>query len=143
MDALKTFGLLLLIGAMCLATSGCGGVSDLPELAEVSGTVTLDGKPVAGIIILFKPDKGRPGMGTTDAEGKYKLEYLHDEVGTKVGPSTVSFEWPIGASGPPIPAKYGSNSTEKVEVVPGKNNVFDFDLKPAANAKSKVIRPSE
>lgn len=143
MDVLKNVGLMLLIGAMGLWTSGCGGVSDMPELADVSGTVTMDGKPVVGIIILFKPDKGRPAMGTTDAEGKYTLEYLHDEVGTKVGPSTVSFEWPIGASGPPIPAKYGTNSTEKVDVIPGKKNVFDFDLMPVAGPKAKVIRPSE
>jgi hypothetical protein len=143
MHALKNLGLMLLVGAMGFWASGCGGVSDMPELADVSGTVTMDGKPVVGIIILFKPDKGRPAMGTTDAEGKYTLEYLHDEVGTKVGPSTVSFEWPIGASGPPIPAKYGSNSQEKVEVIPGKRNVFDFDLMPPSGAKAKVIRPSE
>lgn len=144
MDALKNFGMLLLIGVTCLWTSGCGGgVSDMPELASVSGKVTLDGEPVVGILVLFKPDSGRAAIGTTDAEGKYTLEYLHEEVGTKVGPSTVSFEWPIGASGPPIPAMYGPGSKEKVEVVAGKNNVFDFDLKPVASAKSKVLRSAE
>ncbi len=107
--------------------AGCGS-SDQPELGDVSGTVTIDGKPLAGAIIVFKPDIGRAATGITDPEGKYDdLEYLYGVSGAKVGPNTVSFEYEIGASGPPIPSKYGGNSELKVDVKAGANT-FDFSL---------------
>ena len=114
----------------------------MPELGEVNGTVTLDGEPLKGVLILFKPDVGRPAVCTTDDEGKYKLEYLHDETGTKVGPNTVSFEWPIGASGPAIPAMYGVNSKEKVEVG-ASGNTFDFDLESSPKTPKSSVPAAE
>lgn len=55
-----------------LALVGCGsGVTLLP----VSGTVTLDDKPVAGAAVLFQPAAGGPASSAvTDAEGRYTLE---------------------------------------------------------------------
>ncbi len=50
-----------------LLSMGCGG-GDMPELGDVSGKVTLDGKPLVGINILFTPEKGRPAGGVTDEE---------------------------------------------------------------------------
>jgi len=124
-------------GLLCtlwvLASMGCSG-SGVP-LGKVTGKVTLDGQPLAGVIINFKPEDGRAATGTTDAEGIYSLEYSYDEMGAKVGPNTVMLEWPleageVGDSAPrkPIPAKYtGLNSELKVDVQKGKNTL-DFDL---------------
>lgn len=125
----RRFALLNVFGAVLfLMSSGCGGASDQPELGDVSGTVTIDGQPLAGCIIVFKPDIGRASTGLTDAEGKYSdLEYLYGVPGAKIGPQTVSFEYEIGASGPPIPAKYASKSELKVDVKAG-SNTFDFAL---------------
>lgn len=78
--------LLLLLVAGTLA--GCGGGEDLNRFKEglvpVSGTVTLDGKPLEGAGVVFIPasaarvgakgDVGsRMAMGETDAQGKYSL----------------------------------------------------------------------
>lgn len=116
----------LLVVAM--GGAGCGGASDRPELGEVTGNVKLDGKPLAGVIILFKPDTGRAATATTDSEGNYELIYRYGVSGAKVGPNTVSFEWPLGEAGVPIPQKYSAGrSTEKVDVQPGENE-FNFDL---------------
>lgn len=110
--------------------TGCGGSGDRPELGKVSGTVKMDGKPLSGVIVVFKPDAGRAATGIADAAGKYQLTYLHGVNGAKVGPSTVSFEWPLGTSGPAIPEKYAAKSELKVEVKMG-SNTLDFNLEPA------------
>lgn len=116
-----------LCAAMMMVAWGCSR-SDLPPLGSVSGNVTLDGTPLSGVIINFKPEQGRPATATTDAAGNYTLAYTYGVNGSKVGPSAVMFEWPLGESGRPIPAKYtGLNSELQVDVAEGKN-VFDFAL---------------
>lgn len=58
--------------ALLIAASvGCG--SSGPKNYPVSGTVTFDGKPVDGATVMFIPQSGRPGMGVTDASGKYTI----------------------------------------------------------------------
>lgn len=110
-----------------LLVLGCGK-GDMPPLGSVSGTVTLDGQPLSGVIINFKPEVGRMATAVTDGQGKYILEYTYGNAGSKVGPSTVMFEWPLGESGPAIPKKYvGMESELTVDVTDGRN-VFDFDL---------------
>jgi hypothetical protein len=106
--------------------AGCGN-SDMPELGDVSGHVTLDGKPVAGINVLFTPEKGRPAGGVTDAEGFYELKYLEGYGGCKVGPTQVTFDWEPGVQPTAnVPAKYMSEGFN-VEVKPGSNTV-DFPM---------------
>jgi len=53
---------------------GCGGgaANESVETAPVSGTVTMDGKPLAGATVNFTTEKFA-SSGTTDAEGKYEL----------------------------------------------------------------------
>ncbi len=65
--------------AVCvtLGLSGCGS-SDGYSLVPVSGTITLDGQPLAGASISFQPAGGGsigPSSGAvTDASGKYELK---------------------------------------------------------------------
>jgi hypothetical protein len=70
-------GIILSSGLMacCLALAGCGGVRAVP----VSGTVTVDGKPVEHVGVNFAPletsGAARPGSsGVTDAEGRFTLQ---------------------------------------------------------------------
>lgn len=57
---------------MHVACAGCSETSI--GTVPVTGSVELDGKPVAGATVIFKPDaQGRAASGTTDAEGKFKL----------------------------------------------------------------------
>ena len=67
---------------------GCGGGVDRPPIGSVTGTVTLNGEPLAGVIVLFKPETGRAATATTDGKGAYNLEYEYGVKGSKVGPST-------------------------------------------------------
>lgn len=70
------------LSAICLlvpAVCGCGGdgVKVLPT-EPVSGTVTLDGTPVADATVIFSPSNAQgkdvfAATATTDAQGKYTL----------------------------------------------------------------------
>jgi hypothetical protein len=109
-----------------LLTCGCGR-GDMPELGDVSGKVTLDGKPVVGINILFTPETGRPAGGVTDEEGYYELVYLSGYSGCKTGPAKVTFEWSPGVeSTVSVPARYMSEGFA-VTVNAGANEL-DFPL---------------
>ena len=119
-----TWGLWALF--MAALFSGCSN-GDRPPLGQVSGTVTLDGEPLYGVIVMFKPDEGRPATGVTDAEGKYQLVYRYGVNGAKIGPNTISFAYPTGESGAPIPEKYAGKTTLKEEVKSG-SNTFNFAL---------------
>lgn len=58
---------------------GCG--SDVPSTVPVTGTVTLDGKPVEGATVNFlSKDTNIAASGKTDAEGKFAMKTL---VGSK------------------------------------------------------------
>jgi hypothetical protein len=127
----------LAFSILCAGLAGCGR-SDLPPLGQVSGTVTMDGQPLDGVIVLFKPKEGRPAAATTNSSGYYELEYIDRVKGTKTGPNTVSFEWPLGKSGPPIPDKYGARSELMQEVKPGRNK-FDFALESGGANAAKPI----
>ena len=129
---------LLLAG--CFAAWGCGGGAEKPPLGSVTGTVTLNGEPLVGVIVLFKPDSGRVATAVTDGKGSYDLEYTYGVKGTKVGPSTVSFEWPLGFAGAkPLPEKYTTKSELKQDVKSGRNT-FNFDLESAGASTPKPVQ---
>ncbi len=128
---------------------GCGGAGDQPELGEVTGVITLDGKPLSGVAVVFQPESGRPARGMTDAEGKYELTYIRDTKGAKIGPNRVEIEpSEEGEEGeqtetsdevvtqlprqarsekPKIPARYNVHSELNADVKAGTNK-FDFNL---------------
>jgi hypothetical protein len=58
--------------ALPVLLAGCSGSG--PAIVPVSGTVTLDGVPVAEANVMFAPVAGgRPAEGRTDAAGKFSL----------------------------------------------------------------------
>lgn len=126
------FGLVLL---------GCGSGDDTPPLGEVTGTITLDGQPLEGVIVVFKPEVGRAATGTTDAQGKYTLEFSYGLSGCKVGPSSVYLEWPLGSTkAKALSPRYTTKSELKADVKEG-SNTLDFALQSdsATPAKNLVI----
>ena len=148
MSSRKFVCMLMVVCMMTIFQSGCGGPSDQPDLGQVTGIVTLDGKPLSGIAVVFQPDNGRPARGMTDTEGKYELTYIRTTKGAKVGPNRVEIapsedgeaeeseasdeesksSPKQSASGKPkIPARYNVKSELKADVKLG-NNTFDFKL---------------
>ncbi|WP_437186971.1 carboxypeptidase-like regulatory domain-containing protein [Planctomicrobium sp. SH668] len=127
--------------------TGCSqGLNDQPELGEVVGTITYEGKPLSGASITFIPVDGRPASGKADAEGKYELTYIRTTKGCKIGKSKVEIttgkegedeieqegddyvQKPTKGGPPSIPAKYNVMTELTADVLAGKNTI-DFDLK--------------
>lgn len=115
--------------------AGCPGpVADLPDLATVSGTVTMGGEPLANVTVEFASANGQAAYGTTDASGQYKLVYSGDAGGAEIGENTVRITTNLDAPAPadykdPIPAKYNESSELKATVKSG-DNTHDFALEP-------------
>lgn len=83
---------LLWVFSIAILTVGCGDSRFVP----VSGIVTLDGKPVADVVISFQPasegadsDFNPGSSGTTDGEGRYELSTRGGN-GAVVGEHTVT-----------------------------------------------------
>jgi hypothetical protein len=120
---------------LSLFLTGCGG-SETPELADVTGTVTLDGRPMANLLVSFNPEKGRASDGVTDQDGKYQQKYLFDTPGATLGNHKVVITTYIVEDDSPealkakekIPKRYNKNTELKAEVKPGPN-VINFELK--------------
>ncbi len=120
-----------LLNIALLTAAGCGAPSDRPELGIVTGVVTLDGEPLAGVLVSFQPEKGRGSIGLTDEHGRYSLNYVFNVPGAKVGRHTVSISTPPGDESDPasrlieerVPAQYNTETTLTADVQPGNNEI--------------------
>jgi hypothetical protein len=74
---------------------------DPANLVPVSGKVTINGKPVATVVITFLPPDG-PALGTaeTDEEGKYELSSAGGK-GVLPGDYKVAISYLVSADGEP------------------------------------------
>lgn len=80
------FGFLFLA---ILAATGCR--SNPPQVVPVSGVVTLDGKPLAGVAITFVPVAGGSfGCGSTNEKGEFTLGTFAETDGALVGVHWIS-----------------------------------------------------
>ena len=129
---MKRVIVLLVSLAGLVAYQGCDG-SGHPPLGQVTGTVTLDGKPVPDVRVAFEPAGAAASSGVTDASGKYTLFYAKDVKGAVIGKHVVRIE-----PQPPdpammdkavqIPMKYSLESMLSEEVKAGQNTI-NLDLK--------------
>jgi hypothetical protein len=120
----------LLACGMLLAATGC---SWWLRITEVAGSVTVDGKPAAGVQLVFDPlDRSRPrAFATTDAAGRFRLgrQGPGDKSGAAAGRYVVRvMSDNDGGDGIVIPPAYNVRSTLEFEVVPGQANVFEIDV---------------
>ncbi len=87
-----------LVAMLC---AGCGEktVETLPKY-PVSGTVLVNGKPQAGVMVTLTPvgdtatgPNARGAAGVTDAEGNFELTTIVDADGAFPGEYTATFKW--------------------------------------------------
>ncbi|MBI1246648.1 carboxypeptidase regulatory-like domain-containing protein [bacterium] len=129
---LQKLYLCLLTALLCSAISGCTSSAN-SNVAEVHGTVTVDGKPVADALISFKPeDSGRNSFGRTNELGQYQLVYTNDMQGAEIGEHlvTISNQPFPGQPKPPVlvPKKFSKRGCLKANVTGGQNNEISFEL---------------
>lgn len=111
------------------------GCSD-SNLGRVTGTVAIDGRPLANAMVTFKPLSGeRPAAAKTDEQGRYELIYSRDANGAVLGEHVVEISTFIEImeddtteiTPETVPARYNVQSELSATVKRGAN-VFDFDL---------------
>lgn len=139
----------------------CSGVLILAALpgcrpgspvGEVTGRVTIDGRPAPGLLVHFEPQeglaKGLPATyGATDDQGSYQAKRMNGQTGAALGLNHVRITAieREGNQQAKIHARYAEDYTLWFEVAPGQNT-FDIELrsdplkrpKPAAAAEPAV-----
>lgn len=109
--------------------AGCWGEGF--GVSEVTGTVTLDGKPRKGLMVVFSPNDGQttklpPAYGFTNDQGRYRAIRPGSKPGAVVGPTTIqvlSFDGnTLVVNGKAVP-----NAERQQKIVRGPN-VVDIDL---------------
>jgi hypothetical protein len=81
--------LLLLLTICPLLFGGCGK-GDRLETAKVTGTVTLDGKPLTIGAVVFTPERGRAATGHLQSDGSYALGTYRPGDGAVLGKHCVA-----------------------------------------------------
>jgi hypothetical protein len=137
----------LVIGFCTAVLAGCSK-SKGPATIEVTGIVTLDGKPLDGANVLFSPGLGSndsrlASQTTTDGNGKFHLQTHIGGGNYKSGIVPGKYDVTISkldtsaaknTFSPPknlLPAKYADAKTSpfKADVVAGQANDFPLALK--------------
>lgn len=75
--------LTLLLAVLSLSFTGCG--YRRPAQVKTTGTVTLDGEPVANAALMFIPDSGRPASGNTNTNGEFQVSSFGGNDGLPAG----------------------------------------------------------
>lgn len=125
---------------LLLTCLGCGAAGE--KLYPVKGTVTVDGQPAEGVVLLFfhSQDASKVSTATSDASGTFSV--VSDmKPGMREGGYTVTASWPApadpGASmgvTPDTPDRLGGKyavrgqSTIKVEVASGTSSLPPIEL---------------
>jgi len=137
--------------AVGVVATGCSGGG--PAVAPVTGTVTLDGQPLANASVTFQPiaegsvDAGPASTATTDAQGAFVLKTAEGEEGAVVGKHRIMVFSAGGGAGPQdedniygsapaekVPAQYNTQTTLEFEVPPGGSTAANFELSSQGGA---------
>ncbi|HBE66979.1 MAG TPA: hypothetical protein DDW52_02415 [Planctomycetaceae bacterium] len=136
----KNLQLKLVVPLLLAGLAGCGDGS----IGTVTGTVKLDGEPLADARVTFYPqidaseafDNAGTSAGRTDENGVYELIYNRDTKGALVGEHLVYIETLQEGGGGDygqgrkemVPKRYNSESELKVTVKSGSNTIDFLDL---------------
>jgi hypothetical protein len=122
--------LAVLLPGVAVLLSGCGGES----LAEVSGTVWIDGKPLPRGEIIFEAADGKktPAAGPIQ-DGLYKVKVLPGSKKVKINASrpTAKPDPVMGAAAQEsmIPEEFNTRTQLTAEIQPGKQEGVDFKVR--------------
>lgn len=115
-----------------IVSIGCGGGTPTVKTEMVEGLVTLDGEPVSGATVTFVPVQdgvGATASGTTDSEGKYRLNAIGPAARGQAGAGTLPGEYYVGV----IKVKLPEHATSTEAAMPKEGQ------RPEASAMTYVV----
>lgn len=68
-----------------LGSAGCGRPVGTAPTVPVTGQIVFKNEPLGNVSVTFTPDDGRPGMGVTDAAGRFRLTTFYPQDGAVPG----------------------------------------------------------
>jgi hypothetical protein len=119
------------LSALCglvLFSVGCGGpVGPVDPQAQVSGTVTNNGKPVTlgSMVVFYNSEKGLTLTGLLDSLGKYSLTAADPKIGVPAG------RWAVSVKAPTTPVLEMGNSADYTKMMQGGGAKSVAASKPA------------
>ena len=118
--------------AVGIVLTGCSN-SSRPPTYPVTGTVTSQGKPVAGAAVTFVPtgDEGEAASAITDSEGKYALTTWQAEDGARPG------EYRVKVSKQELAAVDPSKMVKNLSIEE-EQKIYVENKKPPPPAKSLI-----
>jgi len=111
---------------------GCGTKQKIPT-AAVTGRITVNGQPRAGVVVQFEPEaKIRPSGAETDARGQYVARFTTSQSGVALGPCVVKFLI-LDKSGVNnlLPAEFHAKAAENSALrltIEKQGTVFNYDI---------------
>ncbi|WP_166831205.1 hypothetical protein [Thalassoroseus pseudoceratinae] len=136
-----------LVGLTALCGLGCGGGTDEFPVAEATGQVLCEGKPVANVRVWFSPkatgnsaNSGKQGNAVTDTEGRFVVSTYETEDGAVIG----SHEITVSRTGETTDCPCALDMAQPVKVVEvadGEDNDFTIELpkaRPGRRGQSAV-----
>lgn len=142
-----TFRVPTALAALSMALAGCGGSAKGPQLAPVSGVVTLDGQPLAGAHVVFQPagEKASPSVADTGTDGTFQLAFNRASNGALPGSHTVRITTARIVTADDgketvveekLPERYHAKSELKYDV-PAEGSRFEIALESKGPARKK------
>lgn len=129
-SALPTFGLVI----VQVLSAGCSSEATVDNaewrgLPRVTGTVTLDGTPLADATVSFESAENTSRVATTGALGKFTLN-IEESGESVIGKYAVRIHTTAEGDffkGDGVPARYNEKTELVVDILDGKND-FNFRL---------------
>ncbi len=122
----------LVIGTWYASNAFMGNGLKLPPLGKVTGTISIDGRPVRNARIEFHPvaaakvtggDNLATSMAISDGNGKFVLYYGAGIPGAVIGPHIVMISAQDEVGHELVPADWNAASQHRFEVKSGSNRV--------------------
>ncbi len=137
-------GIVLLYGLSWYMMKGKG--IELPPLSDVTGKVTVNGEPLAGVQVTFSPledtrsggdgpERIRSSSGRTDENGEFTLYYIDRTEGAARGKGRISVTVQSAQDLLKLPKNWARSATRDVEVKEA-NREGDFDINIVAEEES-------
>ncbi len=135
---MKRTGSRLALAWMLWAALGCSASNE----AAVTGTVTLDGQPLANALVTFYPEgktSGLGGSGRTGADGKYTLTPSRKGQGLALGEYRVVISRPLNPDGSPADPNVPPIESKARETLPPTYSQRESSVLKANVSKDQTV----